>query len=154
MKNHYGVWVDEKTPITGVISSHNVEWIHNEVYDSIDLLLESHIAECNDCLNDLDCDILEYWELDGDNTILIGKWFKNNDGLYEPDSEGEYSALWSGNIIQVVHSKFVSRNTLCSPCYPGQADIPSNGDYLSFDLPPDLYGEWLNHDIFELEAKV
>ena len=87
--NHWGTWVSSDTPVTGVISNHSAEWLHEESWDGIDLAMEQHFKECEICAN------------------------------------GDYTR----------------RGALCSPCYPGQVDLDTPGDYLGYDLPPDIYGD-------------
>ena len=77
-------------------------------------------------------------------TELIGDWKQDSEGLYCEDREGTegFTAIWSkdsGNIIQVVWSKTIKRvASMCSPCYPGQADLDSGeGDILAYSLPSE-----------------
>jgi hypothetical protein len=80
-------------------------------------------------------------------TVLAGSWMKGPDGKWEPDESGEYSAIVGEMYTQVVWSKHVVRvESLCSPCYPGQADVSRDkivdeGGYLAYDLPPGMYGD-------------
>lgn len=80
-------------------------------------------------------------------TTLIGKWKKGADGKWEPDESGEYAAICGEVYTQVVWSRRVVRvRSLCSPCFPGQADVDqdkivSEGGYLAYDLPESMYGE-------------
>ena len=85
---------------------------------------------------------MENWESQGD-TILIGDWEKDKDGLWDATKDGEkgFSAIVGEIYTQVVWSKWTKRVALCSPCYPGQGDLDTPGDWLAFDLPPDMYGE-------------
>ncbi len=132
--NHYGYTVNSETPITGVISNNNVEWLSDEIYSSksIDLdwleFLKSKPSQ----------DEKDNYESQ-DSTVLIGDWVKYK-GQYQPKKHGEYAAIVSELYVQVVYSKFTKRCALCSPCYPGQGDIDSNGEYLTYTLPPDLIG--------------
>jgi len=139
--NHWGIWVDKNQPITGVINNYFAEWLTEEsIYNSIDLDLESHITECSECQNDQYCEAMEYWEYS--DTFLLGDWILDtNTGLYEPDPQGDYSAIYhvDSNTTQVVYSKYLKKCALCSPCYPGQGDLDTTGDYLAYDLPPELY---------------
>ena len=75
-------------------------------------------------------------------TILIGSWKKDEDGLWVADESGEYSAIVGETDIQVVWSRHVKHGVnLCSPCYPGQADLGSKGEVSAYCLPPELMGE-------------
>lgn len=40
--------------------------------------------------------------------------------------------------VIVVWSRRTVRRGLCSPCYPGQADMSCEGDYLAYALPEYL----------------
>ena len=71
-------------------------------------------------------------------TVLIGSWKKDSDGLYEPDKTGEYAAICGEIYTQVVWSKTTGKSALCSPCYPGQCDVDTPGDYLYYALPADM----------------
>ncbi len=82
-------------------------------------------------------------------TILAGSW-KLVDDKYEPDPDApgaEYAAIIGESYAQVVWSKTVVRvRSLCSPCYPGQADVErskivTEGGYLAYDFPADMYGD-------------
>ncbi len=134
--NHWGVWVDPNILITGVVSNNQaVQFISDECMSGIDLDYEDHIRspfhqeENCECLDD-------YWE---STTWLIGDWILDSDDLYTHDPNGEYTAIVRVDVTQVVFSKYTQRSNLCSPCYPGQGDIGSEGDYLAYDLPPEAY---------------
>jgi len=134
--NHWGKWVDSEVPITGVFQNNHCEWLHEEMYDAIDLDYETWIAEENP-----DEEELEMYESMGDSTLLIGSWKKDEQGLYEPDKEsGDYAAIMGEVYTQVVWSKYTTRTALCSPCYPGQGDADSEGEYLTYALPPEIIG--------------
>ena len=137
IKNHWGVWVDSDTPTTNVISNNQiVQFISDEFYDCIDLDYEYHVE--NDCIGD-DCDCIDFWDM-SQSTILIGDWIKDNEGLYIPDPNGEYSAIVGEIYTQVVLSKYIKTGlNLCSPCYPGQCDNDSSGEFKAYDLPPEAY---------------
>ena len=140
--NHWGKWVDSESPVTGVVSNNTPEWLMDELYDSIDLDYESFESEIeNDDSLDEDekQNALESYESMGDSTLLIGDWVKDENGLYEPDKTGEYSAIMRESVTQIVWSKFTKRGALCSPCYPGQVDLDTPGEYMAYDLPPDMY---------------
>jgi hypothetical protein len=135
--NHYGIHVDKDTAITGVAQNNHVLWLDEELTDSnaIDLAWEEHLAECKDEDHDR-CGPQERGDM------LIGSWKKDEDGKYEPDETGEYAAIVREFNTQVVWSKHTRRVALCSPCYPGQGDLDTPGEYLAFDLPPELYKEY------------
>jgi hypothetical protein len=133
-KNHYGIFVDSEMPTTGVIHNLTTEWLIEEVmYNGINLDFEEHCQECENEYHD-DC-----WIDTGQETYLVGTWKKNESGLYEPDKTGEYSAIVGEIYTQVVWSRHTKHCALYSPCYPGQADLDTPGEFLAYDLPPDLY---------------
>jgi len=142
--NHYGVYVSEDEPITGVTYANRPEWLWDETYDAIDLVLEDHQKECEQCQNDEYCEIVEFWDI-SDTTLLIGSWKKDENDLYEPDKSGEYAAILrtDSNIVQVVWSRTIKQDcNLCSPCYPGQANLDSIGTFQAYDLPKDIWGSY------------
>ena len=141
--NHWGVWVNPDQPITGVISNNLiVQFISDEMYDCIDLDYEEHINSPNHLENETEyeyCGECENWESFPDSTFLIGDWIKDKDGLYDYDPDGEYAAIVRESTTQVVYSKYTKRAGLCSPCFPGQADNESEGEFLAYDLPMEAY---------------
>lgn len=165
--NHWGKWVDSDQPIGGVVSIHSLEWIDDETSGAgaIDLSFEEYRSQwfddkLADYQNRLGYDRnpsprtmarweaeftseVEFWEAQ-ESRFLIGQWIKDDNGLYMPDPNGEYSAIVSYDAfmcVQVARSKYARRSALCSPCFPGQADLDTAGEYLAYDLPSDLYGE-------------
>ena len=66
----------------------------------------------------------EYWGENGGSTLLYGDWREGEDGLYEPDTGGEYAAIYNvnENTAQVVWSRWVRYGKPASLCYPGQVD--------------------------------
>ena len=136
--NHYGVWVISDDPITGVESNNLIFWLGEELGNGIDLSWEQHVNECEECKLGEDCDIADMWEYSGDT--LIGNWIKDKDGLWTHDPEGEYAAICGEIYTQVIYSKHTRRCALCSPCFPGQGDIGSIGEFLTYVMPPELVG--------------
>lgn len=135
---HYGKYVESDTPITGVLNTNMPEFLHEDTINGIDLDYEDYINETIN--NDPEGDNYEA----NDPTILIGfiKCKPNEKDIveYEPDTDAEYSAICSDQYTQIVRSKWVSRTTLCSPCFPGQGDLDTAGDFLTFTLPPGVFG--------------
>jgi len=145
IKNVYGTYIDTEKPVTGVtnLNSDQIpEWFNEEFYNAIDLnfeeyeneLLDLHIRglisheEFESMLENYQSDITTY---------LLGDWIKNTSGQYEPDPDGEYSAIYDNNdnTLQIVLSKTTKRCNHCSPCFLGQADLDSDGDFLAYCLP-------------------
>lgn len=122
--------------VTGVVSNHSPEWLWDEVY-------------YEDSTIHLDCESCEYRSLENgcdgceiEQDYLIGGWRKV-DGFFEPDTDTEYSAIVraGSNVTQVIHSNWAQPCHKCSPCYPGQGDLDTSGDYyLAYTLPPDVWG--------------
>jgi hypothetical protein len=124
---HYGIHVDSESAVTGVMGLNNVpEGFFDETYDGINLTCEA----CHEHGTDSECD-----GCDAEGDLLIGAWRKDRDGLYEPDPAGEYSAILREDVVQIVQSIKTQRGALCSPCYPGQVDLDSPGEYLGYCLP-------------------
>ena len=138
----YGVTLNTDKPTTGVIGNNEiVQFISDETCgDAIDLGWETAIAEFEaEHGREPDDDEKDEWgEVSGD--YLIGDW-KKVDGLWEPDKTGSqgFSALVRETVTQVLWSKTTTRANHCSPCYPGQVDIGSDGDFLAFTLPADCF---------------
>lgn len=149
--NHWGKWVDSEIPTTGVFQTNICEFVYEDAFNGVDLSWEEHLKSHDDVEDHEDCYTNE------SPNYLIG-YRKDSQGLYEPDPEAEYSAIVRGenNVTQVTASKWVIRCALCSPCYPGQGNGDSEGDYLAFAIPPDVVGDTcpeLKARIFKYEPK-
>lgn len=165
---HWGKWVSTQVPIGGVVNANRLEnVIHDLALSGLDLGFEpgwreferEKIAEFEatywDGITDdephddptPDEELIAEWKEEyGElyhtpGLILIGDWVKDDAGLYEPDQAGEFAAIvdYDSNVVMVKHSKVTKRCALCSPCYPGQADLESEGEYLGYDLPAYFY---------------
>jgi len=141
MTNHYGKYVNEEIPTIGVRNNNNITWLWDEVdSNSICLTCEDcKVEKENEIAEDENfCDCCEIMK-----DYLIGSWLKDKDGLYYPDEASEYAAIvrTDSNVTQVVFSKTIKQCALCSPCYPGQADLDSNGNFSAYDLPDSFYNE-------------
>lgn len=69
-------------------------------------------------------------------------WFENLKYGFKPDTSAEYCAICKEIYTQIVFSRWLISCRYCSPCYPDQGDINSEGDeVLAFCLPPDMFGE-------------
>lgn len=176
--NHWGFWVSDNTPVTGVIQLNSLEWIDDEIerHEIANLTYEDGWEEykrekTNEFVNAFWDNINLYDESDYDDpqpseelieewqeeysqfdqppsTYLVGSWLLGKDGKYEIDHTGEYAAIVSYDSMtaQVVFSQWVTRGALCSPCYPGQVDLDTPGEYLGYDFPPELYGDRRQND--------
>ena len=126
--------------VTGVHNGNDIRhW--DDFNDGIDLSYEEHIVECEGYLKEgcCECDLET-------GTTLMGDWLKGEDGLYDANPDGEYSAIYNPdlNTLQVIRSKFKIKCNWCSPCYPGQGDVDTPGDVEAYMLPPDIMDEeWL-----------
>lgn len=137
--NHWGHWVNSEKPITGVVTNNAVAWLNEEIATGIDVDYEAYERDNPEGLSPEKLnDVLEMWDA-SNSTYLIGDWRKDKDGLYEPEPTGDYAAIVGEVYTQVVFSHNVRRCSLCSPCYPGQGDLESEGDFLTYDLPADMY---------------
>lgn len=137
--NHWGYYVDSEVPTTGVFNANRLEWLSEECFnsDSIDLAWEDHKLYCEKYKENEECDC----DYESDR-FLIG--FKlGEDNLFAPDDSAEYSAIvnFDRGTVQVLKSKWGVRCALCSPCYPGQGDGDTPGEFLAYSVPPDVVGE-------------
>ena len=144
-KNVYGKLMDTEIPVTGVTNGNSdsiPDWINDEFYNAIDLNFESFEKELLSQLEQklIDEDEFQYkrdcYESDM-TTYLLGNWIKDSNDKYIPDPDGEYSAIYDNNdnVYQVVYSKFTTRCNHCSPCFPGQGDLDSHGEFLTYCFP-------------------
>lgn len=129
--NHWGRWVDSEQPVTGVLDFNKApEWIFDLEAQGINLTCYS----CTRKGHEGACDSCEPY-----GPVLIGSWKRTrpNRGPYVwgPDKTGEFAAICREDVIQVVYSIKTKRGALCSPCYPGQVDLDSPGDFLGYCLP-------------------
>lgn len=140
--NHWGKWVNSDIPVTGVLSIHSIDWEWFDYNDEICLDCQQAYIELDETHEDNEDGKPdpEYYdvECDSSHTKLIGDWIQGEDGKYEPDKTGEYAAIENETTVQVVWSKYTAKGALCSPCYPGQVDLDSKGEFLGYTLPPEL----------------
>ncbi len=145
--NHWGKWVSSNVPVTGVVSNNSISW---EWMDEV---------VCLDCSPEFNEDGEENWdfvECDGSHTKLYGDWtisdtkpteevrvlfFKDNKYYYPTVTDGDEvcSIISREDVCQIVYSSYTQRGALCSPCYPGQVDLDSEGEFLGYTLPPSLF---------------
>jgi len=138
IKFHYGVTIDSKTPITGVIANNTATWIYEDFDNAVNLSYEDHCAECD---GEVDGCHNACWESQPSDTLLIGFRFDEKIEKWEEDPSAEYSAIVGEVYTQVTKSKWILRCNLCSPCYPGQGNLdePRSEGFLAYCLPPDLF---------------
>lgn len=155
MINHWGKLVNPEEPITGVISLNDVsQFVSDEMSNGTNLTAneaeheyrQAHIDHYHRKPNAISMQkFWDQWEDQPSDTWIIGDWIEYEAGHYEPDKTGEYAAIVNESTIQVVWSKYVTKvKNLCSPCYPGQADVNSGKDeeegrFLAYNLPPEAY---------------
>lgn len=137
--NHYGKFVDSEVPVTGVHSIHDIDWEWYDFGEEICLTC-MEIADKMSVGDSLEDGMDDYPECDSSHTKIIGGWIEVN-RLYEPDKTSEFSAIVRETTIQVVWSTTLHRGALCSPCYPGEVDLDSKGDYLAYCLPHHMLND-------------
>lgn len=163
--NHWGRWVSDNVPVTGVISlnSLEMEYVSDLIYGS-DAINISEIDRQKEFMADRTREWLvtyddmpdnatiaewqeEYNELDYNepSTFLVGAWIQGEDGLYEPGELTDYYEFAAiircdSNVAQVVQSRWAIRAELCSPCYPGQVNLDGDGEFVGYDFPDWVYG--------------
>jgi len=132
--NHYGIVVDSEVPIIGVILANVPEWLQKDLLSSmtIDVAYEEHLETCP--LDDhCDCEVSSDCYLIGFDII--------DQGEYTIDTDAEYSAIVGDTYCFIHASKWVQKCALCSPCFPGQGDLDSTGEFLAYTLPPEVWGD-------------
>jgi len=156
--NHYGITVDSEKPVTGVFTNNRIEFLSDEIFSGnyIGLCQEGYKEEIfpEEEEEDLDYDmgsedfLIDFIETKDKEKACY--WFKKRKVGYMPDEKAEYSAIVGESTTQVVLSKWFIRGALCSPCYPGQVDADSSGEFLAYSFPPDVLGdEAKNYKIFK-----
>ena len=137
--NHYGKIVDSSLPVTGVLSIHSIalEWMNDEKCLTCESIIKD--IESDESLTDEGKEKeLEFIECDSSHTKIHGDWLQDEQGKYYPDESGEFAAIESEFVFQIVYSKFTARGALCSPCFIGQVDLDSDGEFLGYTLPAEL----------------
>ena len=147
--------------IAGVVRINSASYILEDYDNVVDLSycisFDNHIAVCEDseCIEE-DHDLFkEDWY--PDNSIkLIGfkksknekecwYWLPSSGYGFVPDTEAKYSAILGEVYAQIVQSKYYSLCAYCSPCYPNQGDLNTEGYSPSYQLPPEVYDEHDTH---------
>lgn len=137
--NHWGKTVNSNKPITGVLSIHSIAW--EWITDEICLTCEQIISdiESDESLSDEEKEHeLEFLECDSSHDKIIGDWLQDENGKYYPDESKEFAAIVRETTVQVVWSTHITTGGLCSPCYPGQVDLDSTGEFKAYTLPEEL----------------
>jgi hypothetical protein len=79
----------------------------------------------------------EDFEGDDELSILIGFYYKK--GQYYPKKKADLVAIINSDYVQILRSNYITNCRECSPCFPNQADITSNGDNTFGYTPPPEY---------------
>jgi len=143
--NHWGYQIDSEVATTGVFHASGLEYLNDDCFDSssIDLAWEDHKLHCDKYKENEECDC----DYESDRFLIGFKLGKV--GLFEPDEEAEYSAIvnFDRNTIQIIRSRWGIRCALCSPCYPGQGDGDTPGEFLAYAPPPEIIGDYGNQEV-------
>lgn len=125
---------------SGVIQTNNAEWLWEEIFDNgIDLTWQEHVNECAEYAKNDFCSCLD--GVDG-HTYIIGFELNDKTGKYEIDKSAEFSAIMGEVYTQVVHSQYILDCAMCSPCYSNQGDLDTPGDFPTYAIPPEYFGEF------------
>ena len=135
---------------TGVISIHSfdINMLDQMISDGIDLGWRQYVREQG---IDPDSPEADKVECDGDledNTYLYGliptdnedPFIEVDEDKYDLDPEKDFAAIlrMDSQVIQIIHSKFyVDGCNICSPCYPGQANLNESGSEQGYAPPPE-----------------
>ena len=121
---------------TGVIDNNSVDFLNDNTINGNDIVNLSY-EEWREEYPDADEDD---YEPDGE-VLLIG-WKKEIDGNYEPDNSKNLVAIIdhrSHYTSQIIKSDYLMKGAMCSPCYPNQIDLDSEGDEIGYCFPPDWF---------------
>lgn len=71
--------------------------------------------------------------------VLVGDWVKTARGQWDPEKEGLWAGILYDDVLVVHYSRQVVEGVaMCSPCYPNQANLDSEGDLVAYDVPEHL----------------
>lgn len=155
-----GIIRNPDKPRVGVVSLNSLsEWIHDTIYDGIDLTIEEYEGETrkqitaenpgmdDDEIDELVSESLSMAGFDS-RVILFGSWKKDSDGRYTPDTSGEYSAEYNSddNLVTVEWSRHTVACHHTSPCFVmadgsgpcGDLDKPGDS-VIAYTLPPEFF---------------
>jgi len=127
--------------IGGVISNNSISFLWDELHNMIDLDFEEYAR------NNPRADLDEYFN--DAPTYIIGFNYNDDTGFYDIDNDAEFSAIIGEIYTQIVHSKYVTKCGMCSPCYPMQGDLHSVGDNITYCLPVNMF-EICPYDVLEV----
>jgi hypothetical protein len=163
--NHYGALFDSGKPTTGVFQNNCVPYLSDDMYNdkTIDITClackqdrknkqfepqtidiedvpdmeeqdenEDEEYICDHCFIDFHEIGIGFQECSKEESV-----FNNINAKFHPDAE--YQALVGEICTQVINSKYIIKGALCSPCYPGQVDADTEGEYLAYSFPPDMF---------------
>jgi hypothetical protein len=124
--------------ITGVGNVSNLDFDMLDDLNSrtiMDEIEEEHKETCKDCTDDFDCFGLTDGELP--EHYWIGEYTDGD--IMNDEIVGDYTThiIVGETYYQVIKSPYVVLRGLCSPCFPGQADLDSKGDYPCYGLQGD-----------------
>jgi hypothetical protein len=161
MRSHWGVWHSMEKPLPGVIDTPNflfedsmysdqiidlqyIDFLEGEnlpfVIDGMSIDLEY------DKLSDKDLETIESYEPYESGTMLVGNWYFDLESktwevlpeVLRAAGSLPYSAIvYADGNSHIVHSDWIDRSAYCSPCYPGSADLNTEGDQLVYALPAE-----------------
>lgn len=153
--NLQGLVVSTNRPATGVFALHDMEHIDEDDMRGRCLAWEEHRRVCFRQDHDTCAPGGEY------SPTLIGyrpRRHRHEEAHFEvgsgsrkcgfvPDEKAEYSAIVRESVLQVTRSRWVIDGAACSPCYPGQVDGDTEGPFLAYAPPPDVFGEYGNQEV-------
>lgn len=155
-----GIIRNADKPRAGIVSMHSLEhWVCDLTDEGIDLTYEHALTETeeqirdenpgmdDDEIDELVSESLDMVDFDS-RVILFGSWKKDADGLYVPDTSGEYSAEYNSynNLVTVEWSRHTVACHHTSPCFVmadgsgpcGDLDTPGDS-VVAYTLPPEFF---------------
>lgn len=144
--NHWGKWIDSDTPTTGVLSLNRLNWDAYDFNSEICLDCEQAQREFEDGTHECEygegCHCADFLECDPSHLKLFGDWtLDTKTHQYEANHQEEFASILREDVVQVVWSRHIATGAPCSPCYPGQIDLDSPGEFKAYTLPSYLLQE-------------
>lgn len=136
--------------LTGVVNNYNVSQLEDEIADnainlSYKAFQDEHESQCadEDCIADDHYPAYEDWESDSSDELLVGDWKYDearNEWDIDRDGTNGWAAVVRESVSQVVWSRDVVKvKSMCSPCYPMQADLDSGaGEIPCYAFPFEM----------------